>query len=275
MNHGFTVIADDVIDLRKIAESGQCFRWTEMMGGFHIPHREKDVLVKQIDPYRIWLSCTEEEYAGIWKSYFDLDESYDAICAGITREKDPFLYEAIRDQHGIRILKQDFWEMLITSIITQNRNIPAIKKSVMLLSEKAGSKRESVCGGFFYSFPTPSQLAHMSDEDLSDCKLGYRTKYVRAAACAVDSGNIDMEAIRGMSDDECERLLISLPGVGVKVTSCAMLFGLHRLNAFPIDVWVKQILQDEYPNGYPRNEYSPYNGLFQQYMFEYYRKQHS
>ena len=272
MNIPTSVKIHEWIDLDKIARSGQCFRWHKTDGGYRIPFKETDFIVSQRDPYTLVFVCKENEFETVWKDYFDLETNYEEICSGVSRDNDPFLHEAIKNQKGIRILKQDPWEMLITSIITQNRNIPAIQKSVELLSEKAGTECQSVDGSSFFAFPTPSQLANMSDQALSDCKLGYRMAYVRDVARAVASGEISLEQLALLPDEECEKKLLALKGIGEKVAACILLFGFHRLNAFPMDVWMKRILEKEYPNGYPKAEYSPFNGLYQQYMFAYYRE---
>lgn len=272
MSSSTSVKIREKIDLDKIAGSGQCFRWCRTDNGYRIPFKETDLVVSQSDPYTLVFVCKDHELETIWKDYFDLQTNYEEICSRISKEADPFLHEAIKNQKGIRILKQDPWEMLITSIITQNRNIPAIQKSVELLSEKAGTKCQSITGSSFFAFPTPSQLANMSDRCLSDCKLGYRMAYVRDAARVVASGELSLEQLELLSDEECVKRLLSLKGVGEKVAACILLFGFHRLNAFPMDVWMKRILDNEYPNGYPKAKYSPFNGLYQQYMFAYYRE---
>ncbi len=260
------------ISLPKIADSGQCFRWTAAGDGFHIPYGKKDLYIRQPDLFTLEMSCTEEEYENVWREYFDLDTDYGALCARVLEGTDPFLYEAVRCQRGIRILRQDPWEMLITCIMTQNRNIPAIRKSVELLSEKAGVFCESRYGGGFHAFPEPYRLSLLTEDDLLACRLGYRAKYVQLAARAVASGELDLEELSSLPDEECEKRLTAIRGIGPKVAACVMLFGLHRLDAFPIDVWVRRILENEYPGGYPMAAYSPYNGLYQQYMFAYYRE---
>ena len=161
--------------------------------------------------------------------------------------------------------------MLITFIISQNRNIPAIRRSVELLSEMCGDRRIDSAGLAYYAFPGPEAVAALSQEDLSDCRLGYRCRYVHAAARAVLSGQIDPEHLRQADDGEAMTALTGLFGVGVKVASCVALFGLHHLDAFPVDVWMKRIMKEQYPEGYPYEEYSPYNGIYQQYMFAWYR----
>ena len=266
------VQSGDEISLAKIAESGQCFRWLKSGEEYCIPHEGKMLRARQIDERTLELDCTEEAFDAVWKPYFDLDTDYGKICERISQKADPFLYEAIRAQAGVRILRQNAWEMLITSIITQNRNIPAIRNSVELLSQKADTRCTDEGGRTFFAFPTPDQLDRMPDEDLSECRLGYRMRYVRCAARAVASGDLDLENLSFLPDEECVEKLTALCGVGVKVAACIMLFGLHRLNAFPVDVWMKRILENEYPDGYSWEAYSPYNGIYQQYMFAYYRE---
>ena len=217
------------------------------------------------------LDCTEEEYAGFWHTYFDLSENYRRIRERIDPVKDPFLREAADREKGIRILRQDPWEMLITFIISQNKNIPGIRRCVESLAKSCGQKKTDSRGISYYAFPTPQQVASLSEEALAECRLGYRCKYVKAAAEAVLSEKINLEALRAADEKTSISSLTGLYGVGVKVANCVSLFGLHHVDAFPVDVWVKRILAEEYPDGYPFEQYSPFNGIYQQYMFAYYR----
>ncbi|MBR1930563.1 MAG: DNA-3-methyladenine glycosylase 2 family protein, partial [Lachnospiraceae bacterium] len=149
------------------------------------------------------------------------------------------------------------------------------KHSIELLSQKAGEGKTDRRGQTYYVFPTPEAVAAMSEEELKACKLGYRWKYIHAAARDVVEGRLDLEALQGMEQQQALARLVELFGVGEKVASCVLLYGLHHMNAFPVDVWVKRILANEYPGGYPYEKYSPYNGIYQQYMFAYYRKYES
>ena len=266
-----TRITDD-FHLRKIAESGQCFRWKEISEGtFRIIAADQCVYVSRIGEQTFRFECSEDIFRTVWTPYFDLDENYQAIRARISPQSDPFLWEAMEQEKGIRILRQDPWEMLITSIITQNRNIPAIQHSVELLSEMCGNRHFDSRGTEYYAFPLPEQIVSLSEEQLKACKLGYRWKYVLASAAAVAEGRTDLKKLLSAGCDEAVRKLTELYGVGNKVASCAALFGLHLLDAFPRDVWINRVLANEYPNGYPFAAYSPYNGVYQQYMFAYYR----
>ena len=264
---------EDDLDLKKISESGQCFRWTEISPGqYQIIAQNRCLRIKALEENVFDLDCPEEEYNGFWFNYLDLGESYEGIRRRISREKDEFLFHAAEYEKGIRILRQDPWEMLITFIISQNKNIPAIRRSVEKLAELCGMEMTNGSGVRYFAFPTPNALEELQDDQLKECGLGYRCRYVREAAKAVADGRLDLPSLRELDEETAMTTLTGLTGVGKKVASCVSLFGLHHLNSFPIDVWIKRILDEQYPNGYPFEDYSPYNGVYQQYMFDYYRK---
>lgn len=272
-------IRDD-FDLDRIADSGQCFRWEKLTGpgcgtAYRILAGKNCLYISSSGHDRYELDCSEEEYEGFWHSYFDLEENYGKIRGRIDPERDPFLWQASEQEKGIRILRQDPWEMLITFIISQNRNIPAIRRSVELLSQSCGEGKEDGRGRPYFAFPDPVAVAGLSGDDLKDCRLGYRCSYVHAAAKAVAEGKLSLEALAGADEKSTMEELTGLYGVGGKVASCVSLFGLHHLDAFPVDVWMKRILAQEYPDGYPCEEYSPYNGIYQQYMFACYRHRYA
>ncbi len=263
---------DDDLNLSMIAYSGQCFRWRELDdGAFFIPHAAHSLIIKEVSAGCFELDCDEKEYDEIWRSYLDMDNDYSSIRKRADRKKDPFMYEAAGSMCGMRILRQDPFEALISFIISQNRNIPAIKNSIELICERSGQLLKDSRGNAFYAFPTAAALHDMSDEALKECRLGYRFDYIKNTAALICDGSFDPYGLDTLDDDECLEKLKSLYGVGPKVASCMLLYGLHRMNAFPIDVWVKRILKDKYPDGFPYDIYSPYCGLFQQYMFAYYR----
>ena len=274
---------NDDFDLQKIAESGQCFRFNKCADGYSVAAGDKYVFIRQLSDGRsetadagseYELSCSEKEYAGFWKDYFDLETSYSGIRKLIDKKKDPYLYSASEFGKGIRILKQDPWEMLISFIISQRKNIPAIKASVEKVCALAGKKiAVDPEGNAIYSFPTPKELSKISIEQLSACSLGYRDKYVHQAAIDVASGACDLEKYKGLSDEELMEKLLALYGVGVKVANCEILFGYHRLDAFPKDVWINRVLDLRYPEGFMFEKYAPYNGVMQQYLFFYSRSE--
>ena len=145
-------------------------------------------------------------------------------------------------------------------------------KCVESLAARFGEKKTDSKGLEYDGFPKPEVIAVLSEKDLLDCGLGYRWKYVHAAAKAVLAGDIDLNKLVTSDAETAVKALNSLYGVGIKVANCVLLFGLHHTDAFPVDVWIKRILADQYPSGYPFERYSPYNGIFQQYMFAYYRQ---
>lgn len=297
-------ITDD-FDLKKIADSGQCFRWQEYadpesgLSGYAIPVGNHILhIVPTAEANRYSVSCTEEEWNGFWSDYFDLQTSYVDIRARIEKENDPYLAAAADSGRGIRILRQDPWETLITFIISQRKSIPAIRGCVEKLCRMAGEKVQDIPstevqhvitawskqaesdtanenpGIVCYSFPTARQLAAFSTDQLSACGLGYRTKYIAEVSCLAAEGQLDFSSMQQLADDDLLAVLMALPGVGIKVASCVMLFGFHRMNAFPKDVWINRLLQEHYPEGFPLDRYEPYNGVMQQYLF-WYRRQES
>jgi N-glycosylase/DNA lyase len=264
-------ISDD-FDPDKIADSGQCFRWEKLEPfTYRIISGAECLYLTALGDDCYELECSDEFFAAFWHSYLDLDEDYARIRARIDPASDPFLFQASEQEKGVRILRQDPWEMLVTFIISQNRNIPAIRRSVELLAEQCGEQRIDSRGKPYCAFPTPSSVAALSEEALAQCRLGYRCRYVHAAAVSVLRGEIDLKHLRDADEEATIGALSSLLGVGVKVANCVSLFGLHHLNAFPRDVWMNRVLAQEYPNGYPFDAYSPYNGIYQQYMFAWVR----
>ena len=263
---------EDEFDLDRIADSGQCFRWEKLDGGaYRIVHRTYCTEIRPIGQGEWLMSCDEPEYEAVWYDYFDFGVDYRAVRARVDREADPFLFRACEAGRGIRILRQDPWETLISFIISQNRNIPAIRKSVAMLCEAAGREMTDAQGRPYRVFPEPEDILALDGEALAACKLGYRCASVRAAAEEVSSGRLDLDSLTEADETTALARLMSVHGVGVKVANCVSLFGLHHLDAFPVDVWIRRVLAREYTDGYPIERYRPYNGIYQQYMFNCYR----
>jgi len=258
------IMAND-FNIKKIAESGQCFRID--------PIDENTFLAIASNRYcKISSSgkiITEEGMSdGFWNDYFDMSTDYKRIRESIDPD-DSFLTEAVKYGEGIRILRQDPWEMIITFIISQRKNIPAIKSCVNMLSRKYGKIIGSENGIDIYSFPTPSELAKSTLEELKACSLGYRDEYVLKASRMVDNGEIDLSYLSGLSDSELYENLLAIRGVGPKVANCVLLFGFHRIAAFPVDVWIKRVIDEVYLGNFPIDRYKGYAGIIQQYMFYY------
>ena len=275
-------IKDD-FDLGKIADSGQCFRFNKCGDGYSVVAGDKYVFIRQLNAGQEkafdedgWyeLSCREKEYEEFWKEYFDLNTDYRNIRGLIDKKEDEYLYNASEYGKGIRILQQDPWEMLISFIISQRKNIPAIKASIEKICALVGKKiATDPEGNPVYSFPTPDELSSVPMEKLTACSLGYRDKYVHRAALDVASGVCDLNGFKNLTDEQLMDKLLELYGVGVKVANCEILFGYHRLNAFPKDVWINRVLELRYPKGFLFEKYAPYNGVMQQYLFFYSRSE--
>jgi N-glycosylase/DNA lyase len=266
-------IKDD-FDLLKIADSGQCFRFNKCSDGYSVVAGDKYVFVKKVGETEYDFSCDSKTFDLFWKDYFDLETSYSDIRKRIDKKTDEYLFCASEYGKGIRILRQDPWEMLISFIISQRKNIPAIKASIEKLCALAGKKiGTDPEGKEIFSFPTPKELAAVSMEALSACSLGYRDKYVHRAAMDVASGVCKLESYKELDDEKLREKLLELYGVGVKVANCEILFGYHRLDAFPKDVWINRVLELKYPDGFLFDRYAPYNGVMQQYLFFYSRNE--
>ena len=272
---------DDDFNLGKIADSGQCFRFNEVLYAdgasqkrYSIAAGNRHVFVMDLGENKYDFSCSKEDFDLFWKDYFDLELSYKKIRQLIDQKEDPYLFTAAEYGKGIRILRQDPWEMLISFIISQRKNIPAIKASIEKLCALSGDViAEDEATGKIYSFPTPDKLAALSMEQLSGCSLGYRDKYVHQAAMDVSSGAVDLDEWKRLDDEQLMEMLLKLYGVGVKVANCEILFGYHRLDAFPRDVWINRVLDVRYPEGFLFEKYAPYNGVMQQYLFFFSRSE--
>ncbi len=252
------------LNLSRTADSGQCFRMNKQEdGSFLVQAGNKYVYVRETAPHRFRFSCTRHAFDTFWAPYFDLGSDYGAFHDLILPD-DRFLNAAARYADGMRILRQTPWETLICFIISQRKSLPAIKGCV-----------ESLCRAFgkpvghtgLYAFPTPRALSKADDSALRACALGYRAPYIRETARLVAQKKIDLEQLNKESDDAILEALCTLPGVGVKVASCVLLFGYHRLNAFPRDVWILRMEEAHYGGRFPQEKYEGCAGLMQQYMF--------
>lgn len=214
-------------------------------------------------------NCTCEDFADIWHRYLDLDRDYNQIKQGLSG-RDKTIYKAMDYGYGIRILKQDLWETIISFIISQNNNIPRIKGCIENLAKNFGEVADTYKGKIYYNLPSPEKLASLTIEDLAPVRLGYRAKYLIETAKLVltDGMPYDFDS------------LSCLCGVGPKVANCVSLFGLANYDSFPIDVWVKRVMFTLYNideknvkemQRFATENFSPYGGIAQQYLFYYMR----
>jgi len=255
-------------DLERIFECGQCFRWdADENGDYTGVARGLAARLRKCGG-SVFISGTVEQFETVWRDYFDLDRDYAAI-----REQlcvDEFMRKTAKFGAGIRILRQDKWEALCSFIISQCNNIPRIKKIIAALCSEFGDEIDFQ-GKIYHTFPSPQRLASLDAANLAGIRAGYRAGYIINAARAVADGTVDLDALTNASPAEAKAELKKLTGVGDKVADCAVLFGLHMLDAFPLDVWMKRAVAENYGPGFDPGIFSPYAGIAQQYIFHYTR----
>ena len=251
-------------DVEQIAASGQCFRIKSLpTGGFLAVTRQHFVKIDQSDGGYVF-HCSWNEFRDVWLSYFDLAEDY-----GVYQQQmadDPFLVEAIQTGGGIRILRQDLWEMVVTFVISQRNNIPRIRSAVECLCQNFGTRLGEVDGHEVYSFPTAEQL---KGKDLSCVSLGYREKYIKELSNWQPGF---WARLKEQNDAGAKKILLNLGGIGEKVANCIMLFGLHRMDSYPRDVWINRMIDDVYHGDFDPGKYAGYAGYVQQLQFFHYRQ---
>ncbi len=254
--------------LAQICRSGQCFRMDPIGDGrYRVIAGDQYLEISQKGDECIFF-CTQEAFESFWKRYFDLGTDYSAFLARIDPE-DMYLREAAAFGSGIRILRQDLWEMTVSFLISQRNHIVRIKRCIQNICEAYGKRQVGVEGAMYYAFPRPEDLAGLEEDGLLGCNLGYRSKYVVRAARDVVSGKVDFDKIGRMPYEEARGKLMELYGAGRKVADCICLFALHQLESFPVDTHISQALGRYYPAGFPQNRYKGMQGVLQQYIFYY------
>ena len=265
-------------DLFHTFDCGQCFRWDYENGGFSGVAMGHHLHIFQKDGKFILKDTSLETFNTVWRDYFDFNRDYSLIKAELS--KDAVLKDAVTFGSGIRILNQDAFECLISFIISASNNIPRIKKIIALLCKNFGEKFSSG-GADYYKFPTADTLSALSLDDLSVIRAGFRDKYILAAAKAVKNGQLDLFSLKNASFDYAKSQLLRLAGVGEKVASCILLFGLGKSEGFPVDVWVKRIIEYCYFDGeqtketiseFASKKFGNLGGFAQQYLFYWARE---
>ena len=218
-----------------------------------------------------WDFVCEENQWDFWQRYFDFDTDYVAFNDSVRASSDKFLKESLMDSFGMRILRQDLWEVFISYIISQNNNIPKIKKSIQVLCDRYSDG---------IHFPKPEVLAFIPEAELMDgTALGYRADYIIGVSKGVLDGSINLEQMASLSYDEAYDSLIKIKGIGPKVANCIMLYGFHFMESYPIDTWMKKIITEDYSSyskdeylNYINESYSGFQGYIQQLQFYHKRK---
>ena len=268
----------DSFNIAETLECGQCFRYEKMAEQeYHIIAHARSLFIRQTKDTTFFYKTTVQEFEEIWAPYFDLNRDYRAIKETLA-SNDLVMRDAVEFAGGIRILRQDPWECLVSFIISQNNNIPRIRKIADTLAKAYGRPLE----GGAYAFPSPEDLAKVSLDDLLNCKTGFRAKYIMDAIKNVNSGAFDLNALNDMSVDTARDALINLNGVGGKIADCVLLFAFGRHEVFPTDVWIKRVMQYFYFNKQnasiteihklAKNRFGEYAGFAQQYLYVYARE---
>jgi len=260
--------AADYFDLAQICRSGQCFRMNTRGENRYCVIAGRHYLELEQQGRKCVFDCGEAEFEGFWKDYFDLGTDYGSYMGRIARE-DIYLQNAARFGAGIRILRQDLWEMIVSFLISQQNNIARIRRCIENICMSYGERLEDKRGQVYRAFPAPPALAALKEDALMACNLGYRSKYVVRAARSVASGACDLAAIGRLPYPEAKKELLKLYGVGEKVADCICLFALHHLEAFPVDTHIRQALEAHYKQGFPMKRYEGCQGVLQQYIFYY------
>lgn len=277
-------------ELDHIFECGQCFRWNRQENGNYIGVAFGRVIeVEKKGEDVIIFNTTEDEFNSIWSNYFDLYRDYSEIKNVLS--KDSILEKSVEFGHGIRILRQDPFELIVSFIISANNRIPMIKRAIEKISQKWGNELEYK-GKKYLAFPTIEQLNKATEEELEKCGTGFRAKYIKNTVDNIYANTIkkdqydekyDIDWIKSQEDDICHKELQKFMGIGPKVADCIMLFSMQKYSAFPVDVWVKRAMHYFYlaPDvslkkirEFGINKFGELSGFAQQYLFYYARENH-
>lgn len=267
-----------------IFECGQCFRWNKEEDGSYTGVIKNSVInVKKLGKNVEFTGVCDRNIKEICEEYFNLQTNYEAIKEKLSNI-DIYLKNSIEYGNGIRILKQDLWETLLSFIISANNNIPRIKTIIERIAKKYGNRIE-YRNKIYYTFPTPEMLQNASIDNFRGLGLGFRDVRIYETVQRTLKGEIDLEKLKQEENTEVLRKkLLEIPGVGPKVADCVMLFALNRFDVFPVDVWVKRVISELYFNKkeqtpnviheFAEKQYGNLAGLAQQYLF-YWRRENS
>ncbi|MDR0630741.1 MAG: hypothetical protein LBF70_01780 [Holosporales bacterium] len=244
--------------IEQIANSGQCFRINKIETNvWQVKAFGKVLNIQQIEIVCIF-HCSDLEFEQIWTDYFDLRRNYAAIKQEILETEDPFLSAAVKYGYGLRILKQDLWEIVVSFIISQRNNISRIKKTI-----------EKLCKPYGNTFPSAFDLKKYTEQDFKNIGLGYRAKYLVDIIKATTEGVFNFQYLHNLNHQESIEYLKKFNGIGDKIANCISLFGLHKLESFPRDVWINRVIKNQYNGKFNIEQFKAYAGLVQQYIYFY------
>lgn len=278
------VVIDGVRDfhLEQIFDCGQCFRWNQEDDGSYTGVAGEMAVNMDVEGNNLIIdNTTQEDFENFWRNYLDFDTDYAKIKNNL-KSKDEVIGRAIASGEGIRLLNQDVWETIVSFIISANNNIPRIKGCIESLCENFGDEIGLYKGQMRYAFPKADILANLTVDDLAPCRLGYRAKYIIQSAKMYNLDRDKYERLTGedVSSEEAFETIRTLSGVGPKVANCIMLFALKKRDAFPIDVWMKKVMNFLYDfeesdvkgmEAFAKENFGENAGVAQQYLFYYMR----
>lgn len=285
------VIKEGIRDfhLDHIFDCGQAFRWEKQEDGSYTGIAGSRIANIQFEPSKPGGTCgklilsnvTEKDYDEFWEDYLDLKRDYGKIKEVL--RSDAVMKRAITSGEGIRLLQQEPWEILLSFIISQNNHIPRIKKCIESLSENFGEHAGSFRGKEFYTLPAPEKLASLTVEDLAVCRLGYRAKYLIASAqkvCEEGLEALNRIALPEVTSKEAYDYITGFQGVGPKVANCILLFSMGKYDRFPVDTWMKKVMEEQYGltsvkemDAFAAENFGQYGGFAQQYLFYFVREE--
>ena len=270
---------------------GQVFRWDRKGDWWYGVVGDRVFKIHQTNT-ELEFETADEKFV---KYYFGLDDDLRKIRDRIGRDGN--IKTALRKFWGLRIIRQDPWECLMSYICATYKSIAAIKQMLLKLAKEFGEKI-TLDGYDFYTFPTPEKLAKTTESGLAACGLGYRAKYILETSKKIYKSDFDLERLRKMPYQQAKKELLGLSGIGLKVADCVLLFSLGKLDAFPVDVWIKRALLRYYAEHFPnafiekmanqeslsnsayerlnefgRNYFGEYAGYAQEYLYHYERMQ--
>jgi N-glycosylase/DNA lyase len=268
---------------------GQVFRWEKKGEWWYGVAGDRAFKVRQVDAELEFVNADDKSI----ENYFGLDDDLQKIQTNIG--KDEHVRKALQEFWGLRIIRQDPWECLVSYICATYKSIAAIKNMLLKLSKKFGEKFTLDCYDF-YTFPTPEKIVKTTESALMECGLGYRAKYVLETSKRIFESNLSLDSLRKMPYQQAKKESTTFPGVGLKVADCILLFSLTKSEAFPVDVWVKRVILKHYAAHFPnafiekisshkslsnaeyeklnefgRNYFGEHAGYAQEYLYHYER----
>lgn len=261
--NGNIILHEEHLSLDDTLDCGQAFRWEAVPSDYYRTYKGyfKNIPLTVSEEERdkgvfIFHNVSERDFLDIWLDYFDLNTDYGELKRRFSEDKTLSL--ACGYAKGIRILRQDAEECLLSFILSQNNNIPRIKGIIGRLCEMYGG------------FPDISRMQGVTAKELAPLRAGFRAKYIEDCVRRVTSGELDIEQVKKLPSAEGQKALMTVKGIGPKVAMCVLLFGMYKTDAYPVDVWIKRVNERYYPNGLPECV-KGMEGIAQQYLFHYIR----